>query len=376
MSNIMPENASSLIPYLKNHKVFQSCYKHNLCRYEFKLCANSETNLLVDFFRKQLNKNHIYVNSPELLRWQYYNEKTEEFFIVIAKEKKTGEIHAAHCFIPISLFSKNNDDIQYIWGSLWIARFDVGADALGLSTLYYIIDRFKPIYYGGIGMSAVARKITAKIGFTIGPMNHYYIPNDNIDNSIISFDKNKWIDTNHSQKVSKFSIITIEDFTKLDEAIFESKNMPPKNKDFFDNRYFKHPFYKYLALYFSSENNSYCIVFLRKIHVYNYSVLRIVDISGDLMAMKGALSSFQNLLQIEGSEYIDVLNFGIEQDLFFDAGFQLKNEEDIIPEYFEPFEKKNIKLECSYLAKKSDISNVVFFKGDGDQDRPNIISKS
>jgi hypothetical protein len=41
----------------------------------------------------------------------------------------------------------------------------------------------------------------------------------------------------------------------------------------------------------------------------------------------------------------------------------------IIPNYFEPFEQKNVKIELAY---KADFPYVAF-KGDSDQDRPNIL---
>jgi hypothetical protein len=41
----------------------------------------------------------------------------------------------------------------------------------------------------------------------------------------------------------------------------------------------------------------------------------------------------------------------------------------IIPSYFEPFEQRNVKIELAYKAK----FQYVAFKGDADQDRPNIV---
>ena len=48
----------------------------------------------------------------------------------------------------------------------------------------------------------------------------------------------------------------------------------------------------------------------------------------------------------------------------------LNQEEIIVPNYFEPFEKKNVKLEIAYKSKSD---NYVAFKGDSDQDRPNVL---
>lgn len=55
------------------------------------------------------------------------------------------------------------------------------------------------------------------------------------------------------------------------------------------------------------------------------------------------------------------------EDLFKQGGW-VKREEtsNIIPNYFSPFEMKNI--EIYYFSSDEDI---ILFKGDGDQDRPN-----
>ena len=76
-------------------------------------------------------------------------------------------------------------------------------------------------------------------------------------------------------------------------------------------------------------------------------------------------------LKTENAEYIDCVNFGIDEETFLNAGFtKLHLDRDtIIPNYFEPFERKNIKIEFSYKSKKP----YMVFKGDSDQDRPNII---
>ena len=42
----------------------------------------------------------------------------------------------------------------------------------------------------------------------------------------------------------------------------------------------------------------------------------------------------------------------------------------IIPNYFEPFLKKNIKI-YFFIDRSLEDSRIIIFKGDGDQDRPN-----
>ena len=55
--------------------------------------------------------------------------------------------------------------------------------------------------------------------------------------------------------------------------------------------------------------------------------------------------------------------------LFREAGFTQIDPEgpDIVPDHFEPFERRNIRLRFAVNTNQP----VILFKGDGDQDRPN-----
>lgn len=73
------------------------------------------------------------------------------------------------------------------------------------------------------------------------------------------------------------------------------------------------------------------------------------------------------------AEYVDFYNIGIKEISSTTSGFIKRDStsEVIIPNYFEPFEKKNIDL--GYAYKCDNNFNFCIFKGDSDQDRPNLI---
>ena len=74
-------------------------------------------------------------------------------------------------------------------------------------------------------------------------------------------------------------------------------------------------------------------------------------------------------MTIENAEYIDCLNYGISQETFLNMGF-LVRENIIIPNYFEPFEQRNVDIEFAFSSKSDE---YVIFKGDSDQDRPSFF---
>ena len=94
---------------------------------------------------------------------------------------------------------------------------------------------------------------------------------------------------------------------------------------------------------------------------------------GRLDTIPDLTENIQEILRTESCEYIDFLNYGIKPEVFKTIGFnELDYDEtsSILPNYFEPYEQRNVKLDVAYKAKYDE---YVVFKADGDQDRPNII---
>ena len=81
------------------------------------------------------------------------------------------------------------------------------------------------------------------------------------------------------------------------------------------------------------------------------------------------------LLQIaraENAEYIDLLSTGIAPSALTKSGFLNRRDypDWIVPNYFEPFLAKNAAVR--WAAKTPANFRYIAFKGDGDQDRPNL----
>jgi hypothetical protein len=82
-------------------------------------------------------------------------------------------------------------------------------------------------------------------------------------------------------------------------------------------------------------------------------------------------NAVQGILNHNNAEYIDCLNHGIKSEVFLNMGFVRApfNDSTIIPEHLDPLEHKYVPLEYNYM----DDIDVIIFKGDGDQDRPNRV---
>ena len=92
----------------------------------------------------------------------------------------------------------------------------------------------------------------------------------------------------------------------------------------------------------------------------------------DVFALLGNFAL--SLLDEYKAEYLDIYSYDVPIDIIDKAGFLDRQEYDnlIIPNYFEPFERKNVDLRYAYEITESQ-EDVRLFKSDGDQDRPSII---
>ena len=79
---------------------------------------------------------------------------------------------------------------------------------------------------------------------------------------------------------------------------------------------------------------------------------------------------FHNFLESNNAEYIDMLCHTPNIQQILKMGCTQKQENEIVPNHFEPFVKGNVEIHFAY---KSTGDSYMIFKGDSDQDRPNFV---
>ena len=148
-----------------------------------------------------------------------------------------------------------------------------------------------------------------------------------------------------------------------------------KNHKYYRQKYMDHPVYKY-NFYTIKKYNNILGFFVGRVCEHKGSLcLRFVEYYGSINILKNIKHSLLNFIKNSKYEYIDFYNFGIDKNILTKAGFKENkfNDKFIIPNYYEPFENKNIRI-CSIFWPKN--TKLLIFKGDGDQDRPNQIKKT
>ena len=323
--------------------------------------------VLLEYLKKNFKSKHVLYVSKKLFDWQYLNKNYYNFY-VLESEKI---IKAVQGYIPTSRYDENleNDTIfMSIWSSSEISK--------GSKLFFYFLNNLKFNLLVGLGSSNESFLFQKMLKFNCGYMKHYFLAGNQKSKKLIS---PKNFTNQKSVKIIKnFKKITnIKQINKIDKNIF-THQYPRKSKKYLINRYLKHPFYNYILYKVTNKNKTVGIFVFRICKFNNKSAIRIIDFLGEEDNLIHGRSLFLFLLKKYKSEYIDMYSYGIKEDILRKSSLENVNKYKrmklVIPNYFEPFFKKNIKLPYAFKCSPDIKKKVRFFKGDSDLDRPNIIN--
>lgn len=312
----------------------------------------------------KIKKNHIYSKNPNFFNWLYkYDQK---FYNVAIALNSNSKVIGFQNFIPVSQFDKNNKE-QHIFLALWFvdAKAEPGT---GLKLFKYIETKFKNYSLSTSGFDPKMKNFHIWQKFELGVLHHYYMTNPNIKNFKICKINKKTLNLKRdkSNKI-KYLKINLKNVNLIDPKIFNLCS-PKKSISYLINRYIKHPTYKYSIIY-STFKSEVSIIVYRKNFFKNRFCIRIVDYIGINKNIFLFNNFFKDLFKNSLCEYIDIYSIGLNKKSLAKTGFKLKeNKKEIIPDFFDPFLKKNVELLYGVKNKKK---NFLLFKADGDRDRPN-----
>ena len=223
--------------------------------------------------------------------------------------------------------------------------------------------------YAAIGISDIARQIYKVSRIPVDYLRQYYLRNSRIKNYQIAFFP---VGSQNGSAISDESYtLQLVHNVEWDKIAIKGEYAPFKTPLYFCHRFAEHPVYHYQFVEVKKNGILESVWTVRIMRVGDSSAFRIVDVLGKLpnTCVKGQLL---DILYQTGAEYMDFMNFGLPEETFIKMGFELLDldGETIVPNYFEPFEQRNVKIEIAYKTKGD---NYVAFKADSDQDRPNIL---
>ncbi len=317
---------------------------------------------IMQFIHDEWKKDHILSSNESFFRYEHQNGANINFVI---STDTSDQVNGILGFIPAS--SSTTIDICTV---MWKVAKGVSNPILGVNLLEFLVNsnKFRTVMSVGINEKTIG--IYNFLGFYTGRLNHYVLLNHTIKDFKIAVVEKKFnlpefvfdglyklreIDTNFEFDFSKFSHQTIY-----------------KDSDYFIKRYFKHPIFKYHIFGVVKGEQITSLIVTRIQEAEGSRILRIVDFIGQEEELKYVSGSLYQYLIDNNLEYADFYSFGLKAESLISSNFQeveLNSNELIIPNYFSPFTRKNIKI--NFFTNSQDLNTLKIFKADGDQDRPN-----
>lgn len=344
--------------------------------YEIKFCHRDDLPLLLEFMEEHWRARHPLSVSRELMDWQHFNPLTDSYNFVIARHLQSGQVHGMLGFIPTSQFDPEIEQVD-IWLAIWKVREDLQGTGVGLGMLRYLENELQPRSVSGFGLSRQVIPVYRHLGFTLGQLNHYYLLNKDLSTfSLVGNFDGRWQNEGAVNADIRFVPYDLSAFQEAEPQLKQllKPDLPAKSISYLRRRYLEHPGYRYHLYGLTSEDVVRGVIVLRQAEAEGSVALRWVDYFGEVAALAGTAVEFQNLLREFKAEYVDFYNLGLAPEQLAVAGFLQRTpvSDVVIPNYYEPFEKRNIELD--YTCKAPEGSEFSMCRGDADQDRPNYIS--
>lgn len=336
--------------------------------YYFRLAKIDDVDGIMKFIHDEWNKEHILAHNKEFFLWQYGRSEYDDYeninFVIM--EDKENNILGLIGFIAYSNDKERLHISQAITKIKPYGMLPMSGVELMKRQIQLVGEKIQ--FASGVNPTTIKPIFDRVFYNEVGTMQQFYMLNKEICDYRIAVIKDRQYLTPSN---SNYKLLEID---RLDKVSFDYNvnydRMSYKSYEFINKRYFKHPIYKYKSWSLVDEQNQ-CkgLLFAREIEHNNSRILRIVDYRGDLSGLYGIGSEIYKIMIDSKYEYVDIMVSGLDETKMRSCGFNLLDVdgENIIPNYFEPFEQRNIR---NNYYKSGDI---VIFKADGDQDRPNRL---
>lgn len=339
-------------------------------RYEIRMAKDMDIENIMQFIDKYWKKGHIMSCDREYFEYEFKEKNTVNFIIAI--DKSTGNIEAILGFLKSSHTQGKVD----IWGSIWKVNDSHHNEPLLGIELQKRVDKLAGCrYHNGIGINPHTALPLMRMFFrrNVGKMNQYYMLNENLKEYRIAQINQKIVkEINQEEALILIPINSFEELiNRYSIGEHNKKAIPYKDEWYVQKKFFSNPRRKYMVygiVKSLTDKKIKGFIVLRECSYQGSSVLRILDYYGKQENFGRIGGALHDMILANHYEYVDLYTLGFEEKYIQQAGF-VKREENsvnIIPNYFEPFEKKNIDIYVQYENE-----NTVFFKADGDQDRCN-----
>lgn len=329
-----------------------------------RLAVYEDIPQIMEFIDTHWKKDHILARDRAFFEYQYVSKG--EVNVVLSVEDASGAINGMLGFVPYSRLGES--EIIY---ALWKV-IQTDDPFLGMKLMKFLKDQSNGQVNACAGINDLTIPMYQFMGFQTGSFVQWYRLSENTAEKtlrIASVENHEKPELQEIQWEWK-EYLQYADFEK-DYAAAELKEhgvCPYKPAEYIRYRYFEHPSFTYRVFGLVGEEQKVETFVVIRLQQYDGAVaLRVIDCIGEMKHMERAGGMIDTLLAQTGAEYADIFEVGIPAETMLRGGWlQVEGSGNIFPDYFAPYVQKNVKINYS-----STEPNIVLFKGDGDQDRPN-----
>lgn len=325
-----------------------------------RIAIEKDISQIQNFIHINWKRDHILAKSRDFFYYEHVYQGVVNFIISVNEK---DEIDGILGYIP---YGKKHRDIMTV---MWMTK-SKNNPFLGVEMLQYLEKACDLRTIASVGINKKTKEIYEYLGYRTGQLEHYYRLGQRKEYKIAKIYDNTIL---NGKRDEPYELVEINNFVELEKKYNLEKKVigPYKESWYIKKRYFGHPIYSY-RIFGIGKNGFEAVLFGREINIDHTKIFRIVDFLGDEKVFTHIVKAFDEIIEKNDYEYIDFYQYGIDEKILKDAGFIKKETgKNIIPNYFEPFERKNIEI---YFFT-SDRENIRFFKGDCDQDRPNYYRR-
>jgi len=328
----------------------------------FSIAKKDNVDEIMEFFYQYWSKTHILSTDKNFFEYEFGNEGGQINFL-LARNKNSGELLGIYGFYPYNL--KMDSGLLDVAGGPSKVRPSCNIPFLGLEMYKRLPQLLGARTVIGVGLNEnTSFQISSRLlKRYVGRMRHFYRLNNSGSYSVARINNEILLTINEPTQCELEEVTSINELLENLNVDSFTERVPFKDKGYIEKRYFNHPIYKYRIYVLKSH----MALVTREIKVKGVTILRIVDVLGNLEFLKYVGKFLDRLLYENKYEYIDFVETGLSDDSLTRMGF-VENIGDIniIPNYFEPFIQSNVDIFFD-----STNPSAVIFKADADQDRPN-----
>lgn len=313
---------------------------------------------IMKFIDEHWKKGHIMGNDRTMFEFQHV--RNGEVFYIIAEDEADKIIYGAMGYIPM---------MEQEWPCMSTVMIrslkNPENRMLGEEMARYFEKNMQCFNLFSVGVEQRYAKTIQELGSNVRKLKQYY--------RLGRERKFKIAQIAHYERppvepggILMVPLKTARDFLKEVDQEEIYKDYPRRSPAYIEHRYYHHPYFSYKIWGLQSGDGMKSALAAREEIVDDAKVLRIVDFFGRDADLAYIGSELDRILTEEDYEYVDFYCYGIDDEIMQKAGFLLREESDrnIIPNYFDPFEQRNVEL---YFYTWF-IDKIHVYRGFGDQE--------